>query len=182
MIFWRDRGCAQVLDIRIAGVNPLLKEMEAEVRVERAEPKDLDEIYEIEIKCFGRESYSKWIYRWLLRDERTIFLKAVKDDTILGFVVGRVEKFKKRFVGRIYTLNVRPELRGKGIGKLLMKIIEDSFKREGCEEIILEVAVNNLPALNLYRRMGYRLVEKLENYYGVGRDAYRAVKKLANRS
>ena len=42
--------------------------------------------------------------------------------------------------------------------------------------------MDNLPALNLYRRMGYRLVEKLENYYGAGRDAYRAVKKLANRS
>jgi len=159
-----------------------LEDMEIGVRVERAEPKDLDEIYEIEVECFGRESYSKWIYKWLLRDERAIFLKAVKDDTILGFVVGRVERSGKRLVGRIYTLNVRPELRGKGIGKLLMEIIEDSFKKEGCEEIILEVAVDNLPALNLYRRMGYRFVEKLENYYGAGRDAYRAVKKLANRS
>ena len=156
--------------------------MEIEVKVERAEPKDLDEIYEIEVECFGRESYNKWIYKWLLRDERTIFLKAVRDETILGFIVGRVERSGKRLVGRIYTLNVRPELRGKGIGKLLMTIIEESFKREGCEEIILEVAVDNLPALNLYRRMGYRLVEKLENYYGAGRDAYRAVKKLANRS
>ena len=159
-----------------------MEEMEIGVRVERAGPKDLDEIYEIEVECFGRESYSKWIYRWLLKDERTIFLKAVKDNTILGFIVGRVEKFKKRLVGRIYTLNVRPKLRGKGIGKLLMEIIEESFKREGCEEIILEVAVDNLPALNLYRRMGYRFVEKLEDYYGVGRDAYRAVKKLADRS
>ena len=159
-----------------------MEDMEIGVRVERAEPKDLDEIYEIEVKCFGRESYSKWIYRWLLKDERTIFLKAIRNDTILGFIVGRVERSGKRLVGRIYTLNVRPKLRGKGIGKLLMKIIEESFKREGCEEIILEVAVDNLPALNLYRRMGYRFVEKLENYYGAGRDAYRAMKKLANRS
>ena len=159
-----------------------LENMEAEVRVERAAMKDLDEIYEIEVECFGRESYSKWIYRWLLKDKRTIFLKAVKDEIILGFVVGRIERSEKRRVGRIYTINVRPELRGRGIGRLLMNVIEDFFKREGCEEIILEVAVNNHPAINLYRSMGYEFVEKLENYYGAGRDAYRAVKKLRHRS
>jgi len=152
------------MNIRIAGQTTHLKYMEVEVRVERAATEDLDEIYEIEVECFGRESYSRWIYRWLLRDKRTIFLKAVKDDFILGFVVGRVERFGKRLVGRIYTLNVRPELRGRGIGKLLMKVIEESFKRRGCREIILEVAVDNLPAINLYRRMGYRFVERLENY------------------
>ncbi|HDD56710.1 MAG TPA: N-acetyltransferase [Nitrososphaeria archaeon] len=156
--------------------------METEVRIERASMKDLDEIYEIEVECFGREAYSKWIYRWLLKDEKTIFLKAVRDDVILGFVVGRVERSGKRMVGRIYTINVRPELRGKGIGKLLMNVIEDSFKREGCEEIILEVAVDNHPAINLYRSMGYDFIGKLENYYGAGRDAYRAVKKLSRRS
>ena len=170
------------MNIRIAGQIAHLKHMEVEVRVERAAMEDLDEIYEIEVECFGRESYGKWIYRWLLRDKRTIFLKAVKDDFILGFVVGRVERSGKRLVGRIYTLNVRPELRGRGIGKLLMKAIEESFKREGCGEIILEVAVDNIPAINLYRRMGYRVVERLENYYGAGRDAYRAVKKLADKS
>ena len=170
------------MNIRIADRYSLWKHMEAKVRIEKAAVKDLDEIYEIEVKCFGRESYSKWIYRWLLKDERTIFLKAVRDNVILGFVVGRVERSGKRRVGRIYTINVRPELRGRGIGRLLMNVIEDSFKREGCEEIILEVAVDNQPAINLYRNMGYEFIEKLENYYGAGRDAYRAMKKLSQRS
>lgn len=156
--------------------------MEVGVKVEKAAMKDLDEIYDIEVKCFGREAYGKWIYRWLLKDKRTIFLKAVRDNIILGFIVGRVEKLGKRRIGRIYTVNVRPELRGRGIGRLLMNVIENHFKRERCEEIILEVAVDNHPAINLYRSMGYEFIKKLENYYGAGRDAYRAVKKLNYRS
>ena len=36
--------------------------MEIGVRVERARPKDLDEIYEIEVECFGRESYLSLIH------------------------------------------------------------------------------------------------------------------------
>ena len=46
------------MNIRIAGQITHLKYMEVEVRVERAAMEDLDEIYEIEVECFGRESYS----------------------------------------------------------------------------------------------------------------------------
>ena len=151
------------------------------MRIEKASTKDLDEIYEIELECFRDEAYSRWLYRWLLKDKKTIFLKAVVDGRIAGFAVARVEKkvLDRDLIGRIYTLNVRRDFRRMGVGKELMKALERELERRGCRKIVLEVSVENIPAINLYKSLGYRIEKRIKWYYGPRRDAYRAVKQIS---
>ena len=55
------------------------------------------------------------------------------------------------------SLSINPELQGKGIGKAAMLQIDD-FVRENfkdCEEIVLAVNQNNIPAYELYLKVGY---------------------------
>lgn len=149
------------------------------IRVEESGLSDLEKIYELERECFGKNAYSKSFIRFLLADLSTIALKAVNDrGEIIGSVIGRVEKSSGKVIGRVYTIDVKPEQRRKGVGRMLLERLEKEFREMGCEKIVLEVAVDNEPAIKLYESMGYRFAAKLKNYYGPGRDAYRAEKNL----
>lgn len=149
------------------------------MRIERAGLEDLDEIYELERICFGRDAYTRHFLRFLLLDPSSISLKAVGEGgELLGSAIGRVEKVGGRVVGRVYTLDVRPDSRRRGIGSALLRRLEEEFRRLGCERSVLEVAVDNEPAIRLYKSLGYSFTSRLRGYYGRGRDAYRAEKTL----
>ena len=149
------------------------------IRIEESGLSDLERIYELERECFGRNAYSKSFIRFLLTDLSTIALKAVNDrGDVIGLVIGRVEKSSGKVIGRVYTIDVKPEHRRRGVGRMLLRKLEEEFRRMGCEKIVLEVAVDNEPAIKLYKSMGYKFTAKLKNYYGLGRDAYRAERNL----
>jgi len=64
-------------------------------------------------------------------------------------------------VGRSCDINriaVLPDFRRKGIGKELLKKLLDILKEEGVEEVFLEVRESNIPAIELYRRFGFKEV------------------------
>jgi len=147
-------------------------------RIMKAGLADLDRLHEIEVECFGEDAYSKSILRLLLMDERTIALKLIVDGDLAGFIIGRVEGVGGRLIGRIYTIDVRPEHRGMGYGRSLMQAMEDEFRRMGCVEAVLEVEAGNIPAINLYRSLGYEFRGRIRGYYGPGRDALIARKRL----
>ena len=149
------------------------------IRIEQASLEDLERMYELERTCFGRDAYSKQFLRLLLIDPSSIPLKAVMGEgEIVGSAIGRVEKIGGQVVGHVYTLDVRPDFRRRGVGAALLKSLENEFKKLGCEKAILEVAVDNEPAIRLYKSLGYIFASRLKDYYGRGRDAYRAEKDL----
>jgi len=141
--------------------------------------KDLEALYQLELECFGRQAYDKSLIRFLLVDPDSIALKVVdRSGRIIGSAMGRVEKVGKEVVGRIYTIEVKPGYRGRGIGRALLTKLEEEFRRRGCNKAILEVSVDNEQAIKLYRSLGYIFTKRLKNYYGRGRDAYRGEKVL----
>lgn len=82
----------------------------------------------------------------------------------------------------IETLDIDPSFQGKGIGKRLLHAGEDEMFLFGIKSIRLEVSTNNLSALHLYEKAGYKTVAYLPHFYlnqhyGT-RDAFRMVKRL----
>jgi ribosomal protein S18 acetylase RimI-like enzyme len=55
----------------------------------------------------------------------------------------------------IQFLYVMPSHRNQGIGTALVDYAEEWAKEEGFEQITLRVFVNNLPAMKLYRKLGF---------------------------
>lgn len=134
------------------------------------ETQDLDEIYAIEIECFGNESFSLLEYRRLLSNHNSIPIKAIVKESIIGFVIGVYQMSIRRCT--VVTINVKPRFRKKGVGFELMKSLEKGLERLKCGEVILQTRVNNTAALNLFDKLGFSKTSRLLNYYPNGTDGF----------
>jgi ribosomal protein S18 acetylase RimI-like enzyme len=57
--------------------------------------------------------------------------------------------------GWVNYLAVAPELRGRGHGARLMKVVEEKFIERGCPKLNLLVRSSNTAVLAFYARLGY---------------------------
>ncbi|REJ07174.1 GNAT family N-acetyltransferase [Halobacillus trueperi] len=79
-------------------------------------------------------------------------------------VIGKVHLEVHNGVGGIYGLGVLPEYRRKGYGRdILMKAVE-ILKEKQVQQIMLQVAVKNNHALNLYRSCGFEETSTMDYY------------------
>jgi ribosomal-protein-alanine N-acetyltransferase len=66
---------------------------------------------------------------------------------------------------------VSRRFRHRGIGTALVRRVEHQFVLEGATGVQLEVRAFNRDAQRFYRRLGYRDVFQIGNYYSNGEDA-----------
>jgi ribosomal-protein-alanine N-acetyltransferase len=74
--------------------------------------------------------------------------------------------------GHILNVAVRPDLRGKGIGGLLVRKVIDECGFLGAEYVSLEVRTSNSVAISLYRQIGFVITGRRNKYYENGEDAF----------
>ena len=67
--------------------------------------------------------------------------------------------------GQITNIALRKDARGRGYGELLVRVMMENAFEEGCMDIFLEVRVSNLPALGLYRKLGFEVLSVRKGYY-----------------
>lgn len=137
---------------------------------------DLDALLNLENICFKEETFQKRQLKYLLLKARSMVLVAEIDRNIIGSMIILLRK--NILNARIYSFNVHPEHRRKGIGSSLMDTALDKLEKKGYKNITLEVGINNPIAWNLYRSKGFIVDKKLSNYYTNGDDALHLIKKL----
>ena len=142
------------------------------ITIEDASIKQLDELYKIEMECFEREAFSKQHIANLLSDYNCISLVAKTNGKIVGFVIGMIHIERNALVGHILTVDVSPSHRRRGIAQRLLQKLEEIFKEKGVKSCRLEVREDNIAALKLYQKLGYKKIGKLENYYGDAHGIY----------
>lgn len=67
--------------------------------------------------------------------------------------------------GEILSLAVHPAARRRGIARALVGRAFLEVERRGARRLLLEVAASNLPARNLYDRLGFRPIGTRRAYY-----------------
>lgn len=73
----------------------------------------------------------------------------------------------------IANFAVSPAYRRIGMGKYLLAKSLKHIRDTGGKQVFLEVRVSNIPAQNLYRQLGFRLLHIRKRYYqNNGEDAY----------
>ena len=58
----------------------------------------------------------------------------------------------------LYSLRIRPQYRNKGIGGRMLQLVDDFLVTGGFTRVTLNVARDNLAAIRLYHRHGYKIV------------------------
>ena len=85
----------------------------------------------------------------------------VEKDKVIGFLLysliyDRIE---------IEQFEVITKERGKGIGDKLLKYLIEKYKNSDIKNITLEVKEDNIVAINLYKKYGFKKVSTREKYY-----------------
>ena len=144
--------------------------------IHRATKKDLPGLVALEKISFKEETFHKKQLTYLLLKAHSLVLVASTDNILIGSIIVLL----RRNIGnaRIYSLNVHPEYRRKGIASMLMDSSEKLLMEKGFRNITLEVGVENKPAQSLYYSKGFVLDKILKGYYKDGGDAYHLIKKL----
>jgi ribosomal protein S18 acetylase RimI-like enzyme len=81
-------------------------------------------------------------------------------------------------VARLYSIAVDGTHRGAGIGRRLLADAEGVAAGRRKRALRLEVREDNLSAIRLYQRRGYRLIGRYAGYYADKTDALRYEKPL----
>ena len=142
------------------------------VKIETALLDDLDKLCEIEKESFGKEAFTRSHIANLLDSCSVIGLAASVNGEIAGFIIALAETTRRMTIGHIVTLDVSPRYRRKGIAEKLLQFVEVQLKEKGIGECRLEVREDNTAALNLYSKLGYKTIGRLEKYYGTAHGLY----------
>jgi ribosomal-protein-alanine N-acetyltransferase len=143
-----------------------------EVKIETATIKLLDQLFQIEEKCFDQEAFSKRQIAYLLTDYNSIALVAKTNSNIAGFIIVQIEVEENTEFGHIITINVAPNFRRHKIATQMLYEIEGLLKQKGIKEVRLEVREDNHAAIKLYQTLAYQTVGKLERYYATKHGLY----------
>jgi [ribosomal protein S18]-alanine N-acetyltransferase len=166
-----------------------LKEVTQVARVEFAirdyHPADFETLWQIDQRCFPSGiSYTRIDLSSFISKRTAVTLVAEfqrngnpqVEDRIAGFVVAHA---LRRKYARVVTLDIVPEAQRYGLGTGLMNACEERLRAMGCTEVYLEAAVDNMPALRLYGKLGYEVLGVLPEYYAShSLDAFQMGKRL----
>lgn len=98
------------------------------------------------------------------------FLVVTEQGNIVGFLAGVISGPSK---ARILMIAVKNEYRRTGLAKMLTQSFISSCILQNINTIVLEVRMSNMPAVNLYLKLGFKIVETLYSYYRDGENGLR---------
>jgi [ribosomal protein S18]-alanine N-acetyltransferase len=144
------------------------------MKIRKADQSDLAQIVEIEELCFPEETaFPPRMFAYLIRYSVAL-VACGPEEEVAGFIMG----YTSGDVGAVYTLDVHPLCRRRGIGTKLILALEEKLSEMGARLIRLEAALENPGSMELYHKAGYEESEMVRNYYGRGKHAVRMWKKM----
>ena len=130
--------------------------------------RDMQEVLEIEKASF-EFPWSEEDFIRCLRQRNCIGMVAEHDERVVGFMIYELHK------NQLHVLNfaVLPEARRSGVGQQMIKKLIGKLSQQRRNRILLEIRETNLIAQLFFRKLGFRAVSVLRDYYDdTTEDAY----------
>ncbi len=139
-------------------------------------PKDLEDVYQLDKICFAPGiAFPRHVFEYCLSSNDCLNLGVYEADQLYGFIITQA---RTDDTASILTLEVEQQQRGQGLAEHLIQETEKQLLNSGFKWVNLQVAEDNDPAKNLYRKWGYKEGMRLGDYYGPGMDAIHMEKRL----
>lgn len=148
-------------------------------------PADLESVININRVCLP-ENYAPYFFIDTFNTFPDAFIVAESQGQVVGYIMCRLEhgfsdlrklRFAKK--GHIISVAVMPPFRNLGVGHSLVEGAMSALAAQQADECYLEVRINNTPAINLYKKMGFQITRSIPRYYYDGFDAYVMTKTLS---
>lgn len=142
--------------------------------IEKARADDVQDILFV-INTSNREAYKSIFpkehfkepvlsFEELLEDfGRMTFYVYRSEDKIVGVAALSVESEEK---GQLHWVYILPEYQRKGIGTALVRHVEGESREKGLRNLKLLTTGRAKWAIEFYKKLGYRLIEKIERPWG----------------
>jgi ribosomal-protein-alanine N-acetyltransferase len=151
-----------------------------EVRLRDLRSSDFDRVLELERLLFGAGA---WTYGMLAEELAALGRWYVvaeadrSDDPTLTAgrrpVVGYAGLWFDGDVAQVMTIGVDPAWQRRGVGRALLAALVERSRALGAEAVLLEVRVDNDPAITLYEAFGFERIGVRRRYYQPeDKDAY----------
>lgn len=121
---------------------------------------DLDQVCAIEEQIFS-QPWSRQDFLDSVKNDTHIYLVAEQDGIIMGYcgmwgIAGE---------GQITNVAVAPQFHRQGVAKKLFRVFLEKGKQMGLTVFTLEVRTSNLPAIQLYKKFGFKEAGIRKNFY-----------------
>lgn len=135
-------------------------------------PADVAQVADLERQLFGPSAWTEAMLagelhapgRWYLAAvERAEGADAADDDG--GTVVGYAGLWFDGDVTQVMTIGVAHAVQRQGLGTALLAALVERSRELGASAVLLEVAVDNAPAMALYERFGFEVLARRRRYY-----------------
>lgn len=107
------------------------------------------------------KGWEKKDFQAFLKDPFTFGLKIKEEKNFCGYVLWREIAPE----AEILALVISPLFQRQGMGNLLLTTLFERLREKGISKLFLEVAEDNKSAQSFYRKNGFALLGKRENYY-----------------
>ena len=137
-------------------------------------PADVPHVAELERQLFGPSAWTEAMLAGELHAPGRWYLAAVvrpdgaaeaADGPDGGTVVGYAGLWFDGDVSQVMTIGVAHAVQRQGVGTALLGALVERSRELGAGAVLLEVAVDNAPAMALYERFGFEVLTRRRRYY-----------------
>jgi [ribosomal protein S18]-alanine N-acetyltransferase len=122
---------------------------------------DLPRLVELEEELFAPSAWSEGMLREELAAPGRTYVGIDED----GGLVAYAGLWFDGDVTQVMTIGVAPSAQRRGLGTVLLTELVDRSRDLGAAAVLLEVRVDNDPAIALYERHGFTVLARRRRYY-----------------
>jgi len=131
--------------------------------IRRMKEEDLPAVLSIEALCFSNP-WSDSTFRGEIQNTSVSFPLVVvrrPGDEVVAYIIF----WQIRDDVQVNNVAVHPDYRGLGLGETMMRYAIARVRVAGATFMTLEVRQSNIPAMTLYRKLGFEVMGMRKNYY-----------------
>ena len=131
------------------------------IKIQKMEADNIDDILAIEEKCYGEHHWSYESFISELNNRISSYRCAILNNKCIGYM--GIWKIIEE--AHVTNLSVHPDFQNQKIAHRLLLDAVDECYREKIKYITLEVRVTNKKAIHLYEKFGFKSLGVRKKYY-----------------